>query len=412
VKKDANGNDRYKARLVARGFSQKEGIDYDETFPPVVRRETFRLLISLAVELKLNMCHMDVKTAFLHGGLHEVVFMKQPKSFVVKGEETKICLLQKSIYALKQASRMWNRKIHSVLIGLKFRQSKHETCVYYFWRDKTVVIIALYVDDHFILSNDEQKTLEIKRALMSEFEMVDLGKTRLCLGMNISYDETGSISLDQKHYIKQLLDKFEMYDAKPAKTPLEKNSKLEEGDKENLPDVPYQSLIGCVMYIAISTRPDVCYTVGCLSQFNTCYTIVHYKYTKRVLRYLKGTCDRSLVFSPKDENIVGFVDADCAGCSMDRRSYSGFIFKLRGGAVSWGSKKQNCIALSSTESEYIAIPEGAKEAIHLKGLLDELMNVNNNNKVIIHCDNQGAVRLAHNLMFHKSTKHIEVRYTL
>jgi hypothetical protein len=167
---------------------------------------------------------------------------------------------------------------------LKFRQSKHEPCVYYFWRDKTVVNIALYVDDHFILSNNEQKALEVKRTLMNELEMVDLGKARLCLGMNISYDEeTGSISLDQKHYIKQLLDKFEVSDARPAKTPMEKNLKLEVCDKGNLPDVLYQNLIGCLMYIAISTRPDICYMVGCLSQFNTCYTIEHYKYAKRVL---------------------------------------------------------------------------------------------------------------------------------
>jgi hypothetical protein len=179
-----------------------------------------------------------------------------------------------------------------VLMELKFRQSKHERCVCYFWRDKTV-IIALYVVDHFILSNNEQKALKVKRTLMNEFEMVDLG-------MNISYaEETGSISLDQKHYIKQLLDKFEVSDVRPAKTPMEKNLNLEVGDEGNLPDVPYQSLIGCLMYIAINTRPDICYKVGCLSQFNICYTIEHYKYAKRVLKYLKGTCDRSLVFHPK-----------------------------------------------------------------------------------------------------------------
>jgi len=409
LKRGVGGEERYKARLVARGFTQREGFDYDDTFAPVVRRDTFRLLIALAVKLNLEFDHLDVKTAFLNGDLQETVYMRQPAHFVKRGEEAKVCRLKKCIYGLKQASRQWNKKIHGVLISLGFKQSEHEPCVYLRIDDGKIVIVALYVDDHFVLSNDKAASLALKQELMRHFEMEDLGSAKLCLGINVSRDtDTGSISLDQKHYIDELVCKFGLSDAKTVKTPMLPNLDLQHGNPGNLPDVPYQQLLGSLMYIAVSTRPDICYSVGKLCQFNNSFTADHFEQAKRILRYLKGTADQCLLFSSRGDDMFGLVDADWGGCKVDRRSYSGFVFNLCGAAVSWGSKKQDCVALSSTEAEYIALSEAGKEAVHLRGLLGELLGCERS--ISIGCDNQGAMKLAHNPLFHKRTKHIDVRY--
>jgi hypothetical protein len=193
-----------------------------------------------------------------------------------------------------------------------------------------------------------------------------------------------------------------------ARTPLEVNLKLQKNYSKELPDVPYQRLIGSLMYVAVCTRPDVAYAVNYLSQFNTCYSIAHWNCAKRVLRYLKGTCDERLTFRKTNKDLIGLTDANWAGDSTDRRSYNGFVFILAGGAISWGSQNQKCVALSSTESEYIALSEGARESVYLTDLLSELTA--EKKTVQLYLDNQSAIKLCYNPVFHNRTKHIDIRY--
>lgn len=411
IKCDSENRKTYRARLVAKGFSQKEGIDYTETFAPVVRFSTLRLLIALAVKLGMSISHLDVKTAFLNGFLEENVYMCQPEGFLIAGSEHKVCKLKKAVYGLKQSSRAWNTRIDDYLIKLGYIKSKYEPCVYIKKENSLLTIVALYVDDFFIFSNDNQNLQLLKEKLSLAFKIKDLGKAKECLGVRIKYDKD-KISLDQEHYVDLILKRFGMSDCKSVTTPIDSNedSKSQSAEDNKLCDknIPYQRLIGSLMYLVVLTRPDLAYTVSYLSQFNNCYTEYHWKCAKRVLRYLQGTKSYSLIFTKDDRPLIGFVDADWASDKSDRKSYTGFVFKLSGGSISWKSKKQNTVALSSTEAEYMALSEAAKEAIYLRNLLGELTGKLDCVKVFN--DNQSALKLSVNPMFHERTKHIDVRY--
>lgn len=402
----ADNSVRYRARLVAKGYTQKPGIDFDETFSPVVRHSTLRLLIALSVKLNLDITHLDVKTAFLNGYLKEQVFMEIPEGIVLP-DKNKVLKLKKAIYGLKQSSRAWNERVNETLAKLGYKRSNFEPCLYVKRCDSLITVVALYVDDFLIFSNDANETVCLKRELSTKFEIKDLGEVKNCLGMRINIDKNqGVITLDQKDYINQLLKRFNMIDCKPAKTPLE--TKLELEVVEEKIDVPYQRLIGSLMYLAVLTRPDISFSVSYLSQFNNCYKETHWKCAKRILRYLQGTKDYCLKFKDDNSALVGYVDADWASNSIDRKSYTGFAFKLCSSVISWESAKQKTVALSSTEAEYMAISEAAKEAIYLRNVLSELIGFTI--CVALFNDNQSAQKLSINPVFHKRSKHIDVRH--
>lgn len=409
--KDEGGNrSRYKARLVVRGFSQRYGIDYDETFSPVVRHSSLRVLLALATKSRLNVDQMDVKTAFLNGDLHETVFMKQPVGFEEKGKDY-VCLLKKSIYGLKQAPRAWNHKLNTELIQLGFRRSINEPCVYTRSKGKKVIILAVYVDDMLIFWNNAEELQSVKRDLMSKFEMKDLGKAHLILGMNISQDDTG-IKINQEKYVDKILKVFGMADCKVASTPLVFGEMLHNPGPEHKPDprIPYQNLIGSLMYLSVCTRPDIAHSVNILSQFNSCYTEQHWTAAKRVLRYLKGTKSLGLKYSREEgmDKIQGFADASYAS-TFDRKSYTGVVFLWKGGAVSWECRKQRTVALSTAEAEYVAMSEAAREAIFLRRFIAEVTDTTEES-VKIYSDSQSAIAIAQNPVHHQRTKHIDVRH--
>lgn len=412
VKCDSDNQCSYRARLVAKGFTQKEGIDYGETFAPVVRHSTLRLLVGLAVKLDLEITHLDVKTAFLNGLLEEDVYMRQPEGFVLKGFENKVCKLKKAIYGLKQSSRAWNTKVDQTLIKLGYKKSELEPCLYTRKKDNLYTIVALYVDDFFIFYNDKENLTKLKQCLSAEFKIKDLGSAKQCLGVRIMHDKRkGIITMDQESYINQVLQRFNMTDCKSVSTPMDSNICFDDSDNNSdLCDktIPYQRLIGSLMYLAVLTRPDIAYTVSFLSQYNNCYTDLHWKCAKRVLRYLAGTRSCVLSFSKDGCELEGYVDADWAGNVKDRKSYTGFVFKLAGAAISWESNKQKTVALSSTEAEYMALSEASKEAIYLKNLLYELIGYTCS--VTVFNDNQSAQKLSSNPVLHKRSKHIDVRH--
>lgn len=271
----------------------------------------------------------------------------------------------------------------------------------------------MYVDDLLIFWNDAIELQKVKTELTSKFEMKDLGKAELILGMRITQDNS-SIKVDQEKYVDKVLKIFGMEDCKVAATPSVPGEwhKLEKPKNEHQPDsrIPYQNLIGSLMYLAVCTRPDIANVVSCLSQFNTCYTEVHWNMAKRVLRYLKGTRSYGLLYTKCDQDsiIQGHADASHAS-TYDRKSYTGYVFISQGGAVSWESKKQKTIALSTAEAEYVAISEAAREAIFLQRFISEISQ-KEECPITIRSDSQSAIHIAENPAHHQRTKHIDVRY--
>lgn len=410
IKRNCDGEiTKYKARLVAKGFSQKYGIDYFETFSPVVKMSTLRMLFSLAINFNWFINHCDVMTAFLYGKLNEEVYMYQPEGFIIKGQEQKVCKLEKAIYGLKQASNAWYREIDTVLCELGYQQLKLEPCVYVMSKDNLILIVAIFVDDLYLFGNDNDEADKLKINLNNKFRLKDLGEARNILGMRLR-KINNCLYLDQHTYIQNLIEKFNMVDCNPVRTPLELGMKLQKSETCDV-ELPYQNLIGSLMYLAVNTRPDITHAVSYLSQFNTCYNKTHWNCAKRILRYLKGTIDLCLKFDKSKNNtiVTGYVDADW-GNSSDRRSYTGFVFMIGSNAISWESRKQSSVATSTTEAEYVAMAHGAKEGIYLNNLLNELMPNSNNLPIVMFNDNQSAQMIANNKICHNKTKHIDIKY--
>lgn len=403
LKRDANGNPiRYKARLVARGFSQKHGIDYFETFSPTIRFSSFRLLLALAVKNDWSIEHVDIKTAFLNGKLEEEVYIEQPEGYSVGSE---VCRLKKAIYGLKQAARSWYKTIEPALLAMGFKKSINEPCIFYKNWENQLVIVTVYVDDLLIFSTCKELTEEVRAALGKKFEVHSLGPLRSYLGIRFTRTED-ALQLDQTAYIGDILRRFNMENCKAVSTPFDLSTKLVRPLTSIT--VPYQQLVGCLMYLAVATRPDLVHAVSILSQFNTCHAQEHWTAAKRVLRYLKGSSTLSLRYTKTGCDFAAFTDADWGSCTMDRRSYSGHVILLADGAISWESKKQSSVALSSVESEYVALVECTREALFLTSLWEEIQS-EDHRPISILCDSQGAIAVCQREGPSKRLKHVDIR---
>lgn len=411
LKRDDSGKDSYKARLVARGFSQQQGVDYSDTFSPVVRHTTLRTLFALANEFNWDISHFDVETAFLNSNLNEHIFMEQPEGFDT--DKNKVCFLLKSIYGLKQASRMWNQKVHQLLCNNGFIQSKCEPCVYVCKSNGKSTIIALYVDDFYVFGNCSVTKENLLKLLQQEFIVKDLGALKTCLGMNVCRDRSKStLTLNQKSYIEKLLLRFGMEKCKPVTTPMMLNCKLDRPKGNCLDEnkYPYRELIGSLMYLAVCTRPDIAFVCSQLSQFCCGFEMSHWLAAKRVLRYLAGTLDYGLCFYKTHHlDITAYTDADWGNDIVDRKSYTGFVVKLGNCTINWEARKQKCVALSSTEAEYLAISDVCKDLCFVQNFLNEI--ISRVPKITLYNDNQSAQKLLESKEYsHKRTKHIDLRY--
>jgi transposase InsO family protein len=425
IKHRADGSiDRYKARLVAKGFSQKEGIDYEETFAPVAKFPAIRALLSLVAHHDLELHQMDVKTAFLNGDLDRDIFMKQPEGFIVQGSENLVCKLHKCLYGLKQASRAWYEKIHQALTSLGFKSLSADTCLYLRRQGTAYTLIALYVDDLLIASNSKQGVNDLKRDLSRRFSMKDLGEAHYVLGIQIDRNRAArTLTISQCEYVHNVLERFGMTDCKPVVTPLESSVKLTKVDCP-VPGAPtdaafirlYQSAVGAIMYVMLGTRPDIAFAVASLSQFSSNPSQTQWTAVKHVLRYLKGTSDYKLTYGEATTSLKnrtlhfhGFCDSDWGADIDDRRSMTGYVFMLGGGAVSWQSKKQPTVALSSVEAEYMAATQATREAMWWRTLLHEL-GIQSYPTTVIHSDSQGSIALSKNPEHHARSKHIDIRH--
>ena len=370
-----------------------------------------RALVATAVENDMHIHQMDVVTAFLHGELDEEIYMKQPDGYVQDGQEHLVCKLEKSLYGLKQAPRCWNKVFTKYMESIGFRQSTADPCVFIRSGD-TLDVIAVYVDDLIVISKTEEEIQRLKNDLASRFKMTDLGRLHYCLGITVEYDENNKIVwMHQKQYILKMLEKFGQEDAKVVATPSDVNVKLSKDDGLSKPvdQTEYQSMVGSLLYAAMGTRPDIAQAVGAVSKYNSCPNEAHLTAVKRILKYLKGTVDLALKFQKTNERLYGYSDADWAGDTDDRRSTTGNLFILAGGPVSWLSKKQATVALSTSEAEYIAVSAASQEAIWLRRLLQDL-GVDETKPTNLLEDNQSAIAMSQNPVGHARTKHIDVRH--
>ncbi|RVW84555.1 Retrovirus-related Pol polyprotein from transposon TNT 1-94 [Vitis vinifera] len=389
TKRDSKGNIvRYKARLVAKGFTQKEGIDYKETFSPVSSKDSFRIIMALVAHYDLELHQMDVKTAFLNGNIDETIYMVQPENFESKDSKQLVCRLKRSIYGLKQASRQWYRKFDQVITSFGFKENTVDQCIYLKFSGSKFIILVLYVDDILLASSDVGLLHETKRFLSSKFDMKDLGNASFVLGIQIHRDRSrGILGLSQKAYIDKVLSRFGMSNCAPGDTPVAKGDKFSlhqcpknELEKKDMERFPYASAVGSLMYAQVCTRPDIAYIVGMLG------------------RYL----------SNPDRGIFGFR---FAGCLDSRRSTSGYIFMLAGGAVSWKSVKQTLVASSTMEAEFIACYEASNHGIWLRNFVTQLRIVDGIEKPLrINCDNKAAELYSKNNRSSSKSKHIDIKF--
>ncbi|KZV22485.1 hypothetical protein F511_19705 [Dorcoceras hygrometricum] len=382
IKRDGNNQvERYRARLVVKGYAQKEGIDFNEIFSLVVRLNTVRVVLALCAVFDLHLEQLDVKTAFLHGDLEEEIYMLQPEGFAETGKENLVCRLKKSLYGLKQAPRCWYKRFDSYIMSLGYNRLSADPCTY-FKRSggNDYIILLLYVDDMLVAGPNKDRVQELKAQLAREFDMKDLGPANKILGMQVHRDRSNrKIWLSQTNYLQKFLHRFNMQDSKPISTPLPVNFKLSsdmcpsnEAERMEMSRIPYASAVGSLMFAMICTRPDIAQAVGAVSRYMANPGREHWSTVKRILRYIKGTSNAALCFGGSYLTLRGYVDSDYAGDPDKRKSTTGYVFTLAGGAVSWVSKLQTVVALSTTEAEYMAATQACKETIWIQRLLEEL----------------------------------------
>ena len=405
--------ERHKARLVAQGCTQKFGLDYEETYSPVVRFESIRVLLAMGAQYDLILHQMDVSTAFLNGELSEEVYMRQPEGFIEPGKENLVCQLRRSIYGLKQSPRCWNHALDSQLRDLGFSQTGSDPCLYVSSIQKEMFIVAVYVDDIILAGKTLTTVNAVKEKLSQRFKMKDLGSLHHFLGVKIIQDKLSKmIWIGQPMYIEKILQRFEMEDSKPVGSPLNPDVKLvaSEDCKDPRNQQLYQAVVGSLLYVATKTRPDLACAVSFVARFCAKPSNEHWTAVKRILRYLNGTRELGLLYKGDTAtDIEGYCDADWAGDVKDRKSMSGYVFLLGGAAVSWKSCKQNCVALSTAESEYIALCAASQEAVWLQQLMGDLLS-KTVHKTIIFEDNQSAICLTKNQQTHGRSKHIDIKF--
>lgn len=407
VKRDSAGNvERFKARLVAKGFRQREGIDYEEVFAPVSKYVTVRTMLALAATNDLEIHQLDIKTAFLYGELEEDVWVEQPPGYET-GDGNLACHLHKSLYGLKQAPRAWHGKLSQELEALDFKPSTADPALFIKASTPKVYLLT-YVDDILIITGDMTAMAEIKAKIQAAFEARDLGPASFFLGMDIHRDRKArSITLGQNRLTMDLLEKYDMAECKTRSTPLGTSLRLtKHGEPLDTATCSYSQLIGSLMYLSVCTRPDISQAVGALARYMASPTIEHWQAAKGVLRYLAGTAKCGITFSGLELN--GFCDADYAGDIDTRRSTTGYVFTLGGGAISWSSRLQPTVAASTTEAEYMAAAYAIKEGLWLRTLLSELGL--DTSTVTIRADNQSAIKLLKNPVFSMRSKHIDIIY--
>ncbi|XP_020268393.1 uncharacterized protein LOC109843843 [Asparagus officinalis] len=394
VKQNPDGHvKRYKARLVAKGYSQTYDIDYDETFAPVVKMSTVRILISLAVNGGWKLHQLDVKNAFLHGDLVEDVYMKIPSGFDTDQTVGKVCRLKKSLYGLKRSLRAWFDRFRRAMLGMGYQQINVDHTIFFRRSEGYITMLAVYVDDMTITRDDEKEIVHLKVRLGKEFEVKDLGLLRYFLGIEIARGAEGVV-LSQRKYALDLLKETGMLGCKPVTTPIDQKFKLGVEVGEPVDCDRYQRLVGRLIYLS-HTRPDISFAVSVVSRYMHDPRKGHMDAVFQILRYLKSAPGKGLIFRNEHMSIEGYCDSDWASCSDDRRFTSGYCIFAGGNLVSWKSKKHSVVARLTAEAEYRVMALGVTKLLWLKSMLVEL-KLDQGAKMKLWCDNKSAINIANN----------------
>ena len=439
-------------RLVACGYAQIFGVDFDETYSPVARLTSLRILFAIAAQLRLKVHQMDVETAFLNADVTEEIYIHPPEGFPLP--ETCNCFrLKKALYGLKQSPREWYNNVNFFLQSIGFKRLHSEHCLY-FRQDEygNICIISLYVDDLVIAGSNTTIINDVKNKLKEKYTMKDMGIVHHILGCEAKHDEeTGETLLSQYQFAKVAVEKFLPSNELPVDTPCDPNvilsksmspqSPEEEGEMEG---VPYRQAVGTLLWLSLGTRPDICYAVSQVAKYNDCFGKEHWKAVLRIFKYLKGTLTLGLKFASTDTstdylkrfnslkflkdlkcvsfnkgkrlitdtNILesnGWADANLGRDIDTRKSVTGFIFFLGCCVICWCSKQQTSVALSSMEAEYMAACAASQEAIWLRRLLKEFGSLFTEPFTIFE-DNTACIHLSKNQTNFPKSKHIDMRY--
>ena len=407
---DVKSDGQKKARLVAQGLSQVEGIDFNELFSPVVCFESVQLIFALSAIENYYCVSVDVRNAYPYGKLDEEIYMRQPQGFIARGQEKKVICLQCALYGLKQAGLAWWKELNSSMKSLGFQRLLSDADLFVCKDYKEIIIAIVYVDNAMFFGKDKVRIDQKKKLFIDKWECRDLGEVKEFLHMHITCNGQ-TIKLDQCAHLDKVLECFSMTNAKSAPTPLPSNwvPKLAEGKASSELLRTYQSIIGSLLYLMIGTRPDMAYAVTKLVQFAANPSQEHLNSAKYICCYLAGTKDSSIVYDGKTaKGIAAYTDSDWASDPITRWSVTGYFFKLAGGPITWQSQAQTTVAHSSTEAEYMVMSDCSHQVSWIRNIFCGLsMHLG---PFPVYGDNQGSIFIGSNPVQEICTKHIDLKY--
>ena len=411
--------EKFKARLVAQGFKQEYGIDFFETFAATINLDSVRLIFAIASFHDLPLLSIDIKTFFLYGDIDTDIYMEQPRGYEEKDPKIWVCKLKKSLYGTKQAPRCAKEKLTTALTDIGFKCLPSDADVFIIRSSETeFLLMGIHVDDFIVTYNSEQLKETVLQMLELTFDIKTTVEPNVFLGMQIERNYSrGYLKLHQTAYIEDLLKKFKMSDSNPAPTPMSAGYQLQDPktivQTDDDKSLPFQSAVGSLIWLRL-TRPDVAFAVGVLCRYMTKYTQQEWVLVKRVLRYLRGSFDRGLVYwsqrvqsSDADSLLKGWCDSDFAGRTFDSRSTYGYVFKYAGSAISFRSAVERRVATSTCEAESYALQHACKQVQWMRNLLSDI-DFLGTGPTTVYEDNEGAIKLSKNAVWHKRSKHYRI----
>lgn len=403
---------RFKARWVVFGTHQIEGVDFHNTYASVAKVDSLRVLLALAVSKTLHVAQFDVKTAFLNGDMQDAVYCQQVTGFIHPEHEHQVWLLNKSLYRTRQAARRWKQHFSKTAAGFGLIPVHSDDAVYVYKGKLGFLAIHLHVDDSMIFADSADLLATFKTFICGKYELKWTAKPVLYLGIKLTFHDNGSISLSQPQYVESILERFALTNCNAVKSPLPGNFSLTAATAEEVDNaraLPYQSLVGSLQWLASTTRPDIAYAVSQVARFQAAWSVSHWMLAKHILHYVKGTPTLGITFSPGPFDPTAFSDSDFLQCVTSRRSVTGYIILATNGPVCWQSQRQSVIALSTTEAEYMAACDCAKQVSWIRSFLFDIHHPFEG-PTDFRMDNTSAISIAEGESVKARSKHIDRRF--